>query len=87
MTSRHVKTPNPASDFAWKIDSNGVVSIVKLVNRDALEIVVPSEIAGRPVGAVEFRAFSEPAAVKSLTLPDSLQRIAEEAFFNCFMEN
>jgi len=51
-------TPNPPSDFKWKIDENGCGVITGFAFQDATEVVVPSEIDGRPSSPSENTRFS-----------------------------
>ena len=53
-------TPNPASDFDWKVDEEtGGVKITGVRNKTATRIVVPEEIDGRPVTAFQFGNYRE----------------------------
>lgn len=50
---------------------------------DANEIVVPETYNGKPVIALEQWAFSDRVNLQSVTLPDSVKVIGEDAFANC----
>ena len=69
-------TPNPASDFAWRPLPTGGAVIVGFTN-DAPEMVVPAEIEGRPVVAILECAFNHHNALRSLTLPASVEYFLE----------
>lgn len=55
-------------------------------------VVVPEEIGGRPVVALGARAFAphleedapDHRKIRSVTLPASLERVGDYAFYNCF---
>ena len=77
-------TPNPASDFNWKIDdaTNGV-EITRFLAPNATEVVVPPEIDGRPVTSVGVNAFKNCRRLTSIALPDGLKTIRYQAFAYC----
>ena len=49
-----LRTPNLASDFEWSENTSGV-TIRKFFNAAATEVVIPEEIAGRPVTRIGKR--------------------------------
>jgi len=49
----------------------------------AKTVVIPSEIGGKPVKSIGSRAFADCAAMKSLTIPASVNSIAADAFRGC----
>lgn len=63
--------------------SNGAVSIVGYTEALPPELTIPAEIQGMPVTAVGDFAFSDCAAMRSVTIPGSVTRIGEYAFFYC----
>jgi len=57
---------------------------VKAANTDISgDIVIPAEHDGKPVYALEVRAFKDCAKVTSITIPESMTSIAAEAFGGC----
>lgn len=71
---------SPAEDFEYEM-VDGEVIITNYIGTD-LEIVVPSEINGRPVTVIGEEAFAE-YDMKRITLPDSVVKIEGYAFCNC----
>lgn len=49
----------------------------------AAELVIPAEIDGLPVTAINRRAFFGNTAIKAVTLPEGIEVIGESAFENC----
>ena len=47
------------------------------------DLAIPPSLGGRDVSAVGDGAFSQCAAIRSLTLPDTVTRIGTEAFSSC----
>ncbi len=64
--------------YLWKLDDNGGVVVTGCFDRrNASEIVIPAEIEGRPVVAIDAGGFESCVALKSIALPDSLETIGE----------
>lgn len=83
-TTQRNATPNPASDFQWKIkQETGSVAIAKLRKKGAPEVVVPAEIDGRPVAKIGARAFSDRRSLTEVVLPPNLKEIGSSAFRGC----
>ena len=49
----------------------------------ATEVVIPSEIEGKPVTSIGILAFCERRRLKSVTIPDSVTIIGSWAFNDC----
>ncbi len=78
-------TPNPPSDFQWKIDeATGGVIITTFLNQTATEVVIPNEIDGRPVTKIGASAFSHCDSLASVVFPNGLKTIGHHAFYNCY---
>lgn len=74
----------PISRFLCETYDNEYVSIKKYAGGDETEAVIPSEKDGLPIKIIEDRAFSYyNRNIKSVTIPDSIEHIGEEAFHNC----
>ena len=58
------------------------VTITKYVGNRS-NVSVPSQIAGKPVTEIGQYAFAFHGKLKSLTLPDTIKRVKEHAFFGC----
>ncbi len=67
-------------DFTYEI-SNGEVTITEYVGDDT-EVEIPSTIEGYPVTSIGYGAFYE-NGLTSITIPDSVTSIGEEAFYGC----
>ena len=77
-------TPNPASDFDWKVDEEtGGVKITGVRNKTANYCVVPAKINGRPVVKIGDRAFAERRELRLIAFGDGLRTIGNEAFSGC----
>lgn len=61
---------------------NGEVMITDYTGA-AADLVIPSEIGGYPVTAIEGLAFSGCDSLISITVPDSITAIGDGAFFGC----
>ncbi len=61
---------------------NGKVTIQKYNGR-AADVVIPSEIEGYPVTDIGFRAFCKKFKMTSLTIPDTIRNIEDDAFCDC----
>lgn len=70
----------PVEDFVFEID-NGEITICGYIGTDR-ELVIPSEIAERPVTKIGARAFAGYDLTK-IKLPDTLKEIGEGAFYEC----
>ncbi|SHK66092.1 leucine-rich repeat protein [Hespellia stercorisuis] len=58
---------------------DGYMSISGYLGRET-EVVIPSNIAGKPVSEIEDHAFDGCNTLKSITVPDTVTRIGESAF-------
>lgn len=76
-----LRTPNPASDFEWSENTSGV-TIRKFLNAAATEVVIPEEIAGRPVTRIGKRAFVR-SKLHTVTIAKSITKIGQDAFRDC----
>ena len=74
----------PESDdrFVWREVENGV-ALENFNDRKAEEVVVPSEVDGKPVTSIDDDAFVECSSLISLTLPAGLTTIGNGAFYGC----
>lgn len=64
-------------------DIGGALSVSGMGSAEETRVVVPSEINGAPVTAVQDGAFANNREILSVLLPDSVGQIGKEAFFGC----
>lgn len=67
-------------DFAFTPDNTAV--IVKKYNGTAADVTIPSHYKGKPVTMIDHAAFHD-SAVTSVTIPDSVTSISDDAFSFC----
>lgn len=67
-------------DFAFTPDNTAV--IVKKYNGTAADVTIPSHYKGKPVTMIDHAAFHD-SAVTSVTIPDSVTSIPDDAFSFC----
>lgn len=67
-------------DFKFTLDNTAV--IVNSYNGTAADVTIPSRYKGKPVTAIEHAAFFN-SAVTSVTIPDSVTSIDDNAFGFC----
>ena len=72
----------PLFDFAFTPDNTAVIVINYKYNGAAADVTVPSRYQGKPVTTIGHAAFFN-SAVTSVTIPDSVTSISDEAFINC----
>lgn len=74
--------------LTYYINSGGTITIVSSYStdtegKDISEIEVPAEIDGRKVTEIGADCFRELAALKTVTLPDSVEILSPRAFYSC----
>ena len=62
---------------------SGAVCSLKSYEGEPVNLVVPAEVQGYPVTAVEAESFKNCNSLKTLSLPDSVTRIGKSAFEDC----
>lgn len=67
-------------DFEFILNNTAVVVIS--YNGTAADVTIPSRYQGKPVTTIGHAAFFN-SAVTSVTIPDSVTSISDEAFINC----
>ena len=81
---QHAATPNPPSDFNWKVDpNNDSVTIVRFLDDMAANVVIPDEIDSRPVARIGEGAFKNCYWLTSVAFPNGLKALDEYAFESC----
>ena len=74
--------PNPLSDFEYRNNYYGGKTIVNYIGSD-VSVVIPSVIDGKAVNEIANGAFHG-SNIKSVYIPDTVQRISEAAFSDSF---
>lgn len=72
----------PLFDFAFTPDNTAVIVTNYKYNGAAADVTIPSRYQGKPVTTIGHAAFFN-SAVTSVTIPDSVTSISDEAFINC----
>ena len=72
----------PLFDFEFTPDNTAVIVTNYKYNGAAADVTIPSRYKGKPVTTIGHAAFFN-AAVTSVTIPDSVTSISDEAFINC----
>ena len=67
--------------FEYEVKNDGAV--INAYNGGAEEVEVPADIDGLPVIAIAASAFQNNKQLRAVTLPDSIDFIANEAFLGC----
>lgn len=70
--------PQTTAAFEWNVDDDGV-TITRVLGEPS-NCVIPASLDGKPVVRIGERAFAECKSLTSVTLPDGLQTVGEEAF-------
>lgn len=84
-----IQSGNPAVEdavnaqlFDFKFILNNTAVIVIRYNGTAADVTIPSRYQGKPVTAIDHAAFHD-SAVTSVTIPDSVTAIPDDAFSYC----
>lgn len=68
--------------FEYRLLTDGTVEITKADSK-CTDAVIPGELDGHPVSSIAANAFRDCGKLKSVTIPDSLVSIDEQAFLGC----
>ena len=84
-----IQSGNPAVEdavnaqlFDFEFIPNNTAVIVKKYNGTAADVTIPSHYKGKPVTMIDHAAFHD-SAVTSVTIPDSVTSIPDDAFAYC----
>lgn len=84
-----IQSGNPAVEdavnaqlFDFEFIPNNTAVIVKKYNGTAADVTIPSRYKGKPVTMIDHAAFHD-SAVTSVTIPDSVTSIPDDAFAFC----
>ena len=69
-------------DFEFILNNTAVVVTNYKYKGTAADVTIPSRYKGKPVTMIDHAAFHN-SAVTSVTIPDSVTSISDEAFINC----
>lgn len=72
----------PLFNFEFILNNTAVVVTNYKYNGAAADVTIPSRYQGKPVTTIGHAAFFN-SAVTSVTIPDSVTSISDEAFINC----
>lgn len=72
----------PLFDFEFILNNTAVIVTNYKYNGAAADVTIPSRYKGKPVTTIGHAAFFN-SAVTSVTIPDSVTSISDEAFINC----
>lgn len=72
----------PLFDFEFTPDNTAVIVTNYKYNGAAADVTIPSRYKGKPVTTIGHAAFFN-SAVTSVTIPDSVTSISDDAFVNC----
>ena len=72
----------PVDAFEYTIRDDGTASILRYNGKDK-DVVITSQIGGKPVTEIGQYAFEAASTVESITIPDSVTKIGEFAFQDC----
>ncbi len=65
------------------VQNDTAYAVVGVHDTTVTEIQIPAEYNGKPVIAIEFKAFQQCLSLTSVTIPDSVTSIGDRAFRNC----
>lgn len=69
-------------DFKFTLDNTAAIVTNYKYNGAAADVTIPSRYQGKPVTTIGHAAFFN-SAVTSVTIPDSVTSISDDAFVNC----
>ena len=69
-------------DFEFTLDNTAAIVTNYKYNGAAADVTIPSRYKGKPVTTIGHAAFFN-SAVTSVTIPDSVTSISDDAFVNC----
>ncbi len=75
---------NSITKFKYTLSTDGTFYVLTGVeNISESNVVVPESYAGKPVASIGARAFGNQKDMVSVTIPRTIERIGEQAFYGC----
>ena len=71
------------SDLSFVLDSETQEYKVRIANKTATEVVIPSTYEGLPVTAIDDSGFMGCTALEQILVPESIKTIGKNAFMGC----
>ena len=68
-----------SKDFEYEEDTDGSIIITGYTGTDE-DVVIPNKIDDKPVKTIDDGAFKDNDGIKDITIPDSVENIADDAF-------
>lgn len=69
--------------YTYEVGTDGKITITDCVESTKGAITIPSEIDGKPVASIGYKAFKDCTRLTSITIPNSVTSIGDLAFSNC----
>ena len=82
-TNNEQQTANAENGFEYAVNKDGEsVTLTKYSGSDT-EVIIPSELGGKPVTAIGNEAFWENTTITSVKIPEGVTSIGDSAFDGC----
>ena len=82
-TNNEQQTANAENGFEYAVNEDGEsVTLTKYSGSDT-EVIIPSELGGKPVTAIGEDAFFKNKTITSVKIPEGVESIGKQAFFVC----
>ena len=81
----YVYSTNCPGAFAYKSTNDGSGLVLTVADKEKLpkNVVIPSEINGKPVVSLNMRAFFQCENITSVYIPDSVTKLGSSDFYSC----
>lgn len=73
-----------SDDFEYEILEDGTAEITGYSGWGGNDLIIPSNIDGYIVSSIGVEAFSFKTTITSITIPDTVTQIKQQAFMNCY---
>ena len=80
-TNNEQQTANAENDFEYTV--TGDEATITGYTGSAKDVVIPSELGGKPVTAIGEKAFYRNKTITSVKIPEGVESIGKQAFFVC----
>ena len=82
-TNNEQQTANAENGFEYAVNEDGEsVTLTKYSGSDT-EVIIPSELGGKPVTAIGEKAFYQNKTITSVKIPEGVTSIGDSAFEGC----